>query len=836
MFSVDLEVQMKRGFIFNGLIVASSGRMDMDFATLLLLIASVLAGTCAADNNPVGTWDGVDGTGDAIHIIFYNDGTMEGTFEEDLSPDCVIYWDASGTYSFDQAAGRITFCFDDRKPCTDGIELRVDVCIDGYINTCDNASGTSSGTGYIYYNGSLVDQTPIGGTWDVDRVSVPLKADEPGPANQSENQSTETDLSWSNGGGACTYDVYFGTDSTPDSSEFKGNQFEITFDVGTLEYETTYYWRIDARNANGTAAGDLWHFTTGTTQNQFPVILSVTAASPVILDDGTSRLQVIASDPDSGPSPLSYNWILQEGQGSIDNQTSEAPIYTPPDITSSRRTFTITVEVSDGQGVTSSTVDITVVDAESLVCDFYQDGYVDFADYVMLASHWFDVDCDEPDWCQGADIDYGGDVNYTDLVLFCDTWLMEINAFLQDNGPDGIVSIEAENFYDNIARGSHTWTMENLPEGFSGSACMHAGPDIGANIDTGYDINSPQLDYNVEFVKTGTHYIWIRGFKTSGTDDSVHVGLDGRALSSCDRLALWDNDNQWQWSDTTMDSDPDPRAAFNVAITGIHTVNLWMREDGFRLDKIVITADPDYIPTGLGPQESQIGSGQPDTDPPTPDPMTWAVPPFATGSTSISMTAATAADISGVEYFFDCAAGGGHNSGWQDSPTYEDTGLTPDTQYTYTVKACDKSDNRNETGVSDSRSAFTLTVPVIYEAEDAALSGCVVSNVIDGYTGTGFVDYLNPNNDYIEWTVNVGTLRQYELQFRYGLESGDRPLEIKVNGQIVESGLSFPATGSWSTWETVSTVQILNAGINTVRATAIGYSGANLDHLKVISQ
>jgi len=84
--------------------------------------------------------------------------------------------------------------------------------------------------------------------------------------------------------------------------------------------------------------------------------------------------------------------------------------------------------------------------------------------------------------------------------------------------------------------------------------------------------------------------------------------------------------------------------------------------------------------------------------------------------------------------------------------------------------------------------------------------------------------------------VNVGTLRQYELQFRYGLESGDRPLEIKVNGQIVESGLSFPATGSWSTWETVSTVQILNAGINTVRATAIGYSGANLDHLKVISQ
>lgn len=84
-----------------------------------------------------------------------------------------------------------------------------------------------------------------------------------------------------------------------------------------------------------------------------------------------------------------------------------------------------------------------------------------------------------------------------------------------------------------------------------------------------------------------------------------------------------------------------------------------------------------------------------DNTPPEPDPLTWDSPPSATGPTSISMTATTASDPSGVEYYFDCTAGGGNDSGWQDSKTYEDTGLSPGT-YTYQVKARDKSAIPNE--------------------------------------------------------------------------------------------------------------------------------------------
>lgn len=101
------------------------------------------------------------------------------------------------------------------------------------------------------------------------------------------------------------------------------------------------------------------------------------------------------------------------------------------------------------------------------------------------------------------------------------------------------------------------------------------------------------------------------------------------------------------------------------------------------------------------------GTGEPDTTPPTPDPMTFATAPYATGSTTISMTATTASDTSGVEYYFECTAGGGNDSGWQDSMTYEDSGLLPDTLYTYRVKARDKSPNQNETAYSGTASATT---------------------------------------------------------------------------------------------------------------------------------
>ena len=60
-------------------------------------------------------------------------------------------------------------------------------------------------------------------------------------------------------------------------------------------------------------------------------------------------------------------------------------------------------------------------------------------------------------------------------------------------------------------------------------------------------------------------------------------------------------------------------------------------------------------------------------------------------------------------YHFDETSGnpGGTDSGWQESSSYTDTGLSADTKYTYRVQARDKSANQKQTAWSSGLFATT---------------------------------------------------------------------------------------------------------------------------------
>ena len=96
----------------------------------------------------------------------------------------------------------------------------------------------------------------------------------PNPSNNSINVSVNIDLSWSggdpDGGDVVTYDVYFGTSSSPPKIGV-GNQSGTLYDPGTMGYVTTYYWRIVAWDNHGSPAnGPLWTFETSSPANQPP--------------------------------------------------------------------------------------------------------------------------------------------------------------------------------------------------------------------------------------------------------------------------------------------------------------------------------------------------------------------------------------------------------------------------------------------------------------------------------------------------------------------------------------------------------------------------------------
>ncbi len=122
----------------------------------------------------------------------------------------------------------------------------------------------------------------------------------------------------------------------------------------------------------------------------------------------------------------------------------------------------------------------------------------------------------------------------------------------------------------------------------------------------------------------------------------------------------------------------------------------------------------------------------------------------------------------------------------------------------------------------------------VYEAEDATLVGVTVANTYTGYTGTGYADYGTTNGEYIEWSVTAAASGTVTLDFRYANGSGaDTPLELSVNGTVVNASLSFVPTAGWSSWGTVSTTVSLNAGANTIRLTSIVNDGPNVDSLTV---
>jgi hypothetical protein len=159
-------------------------------------------------------------------------------------------------------------------------------------------------------------------------------------------------------------------------------------------------------------------------------------------------------------------------------------------------------------------------------------------------------------------------------------------------------------------------------------------------------------------------------------------------------------------SDFTVTSQP----SATVAASGSTTFQVRFSPSGAGLRTATLTIDNNDLnedPYNFSIQGT--GSSPSDTTPPTPDPMTWNSAPNPTGMTTISMTATTATDPSGVEYFFDETSGnpGGTDSGWQDSTDYSDDGLQADTQYCYRVRARDKSVNQNTTDWSSTSCAST---------------------------------------------------------------------------------------------------------------------------------
>jgi hypothetical protein len=175
---------------------------------------------------------------------------------------------------------------------------------------------------------------------NINSIPLPQLPWGPSPTDGAAGYSIYSILSWYNGGGATSYDVYFGTDPTPDSSEYKGNQTGLTYNPGTLEPGTTYYWRIDAKNSSGTTTGNVWSFTT--TPAPAPTIQSTSPLPAGLI--GISYSQTLTA---SG-GVLPYSWSIVSGN--LPPGLSLPPSGVISGTPNSAGTYSFTVRVTGSNG------------------------------------------------------------------------------------------------------------------------------------------------------------------------------------------------------------------------------------------------------------------------------------------------------------------------------------------------------------------------------------------------------------------------------------------------------------------------------------------------------
>ena len=132
------------------------------------------------------------------------------------------------------------------------------------------------------------------------------------------------------------------------------------------------------------------------------------------------------------------------------------------------------------------------------------------------------------------------------LVLSLAANVASARPLNQDPGPDGIVSVEAEH-YDNKTPGQSgsQWVLVGRTGNFTGVAGMQVADGTEGTNSTNYAVESPGLEFEVNFVKTGTHYTWILAWGPDGGSDSCHAGLDGLELPTSDSLSGWQDNYHW---------------------------------------------------------------------------------------------------------------------------------------------------------------------------------------------------------------------------------------------------------------------------------------------------
>lgn len=139
--------------------------------------------------------------------------------------------------------------------------------------------------------------------------------------------------------------------------------------------------------------------------------------------------------------------------------------------------------------------------------------------------------------------------------------------------------------------------MRNFEDGTASSGMYAMMPNGSGNY---WTPTSVMATLSVDIEKEGDYILWGRTIAPGDLDDSFYIQVDNGTNN------LWDIPwhSAWNWDKVTHRGDEGYVTVHLSA--GRHTINIKAREDGTKIDKILLTNDVNYVPSSLGETAENI--------------------------------------------------------------------------------------------------------------------------------------------------------------------------------------------------------------------------------------
>lgn len=118
----------------------------------------------------------------------------------------------------------------------------------------------------------------------------------------------------------------------------------------------------------------------------------------------------------------------------------------------------------------------------------------------------------------------------------------------------------------------------------------------------------------------------------------------------------------------------------------------------------------------------------------------------------------------------------------------------------------------------------------IYEAEDGELSDLIISDELEGYSGTGYVEGFTNTTGEVMFKIEAESLGLYHLSIGYSTPDGGKETRLLLNGQE-QGNITLPEIEGFS--EVSAGNVLLNEGINSI-SLGNGWGWYILDYIKLI--